>query len=108
MVGLGRIHGQFGGGVNRAEEEPGAVLARDQDGVLALPAEARRLRQRLFHHRGGVDEDLDVGPALGGEQPGDALELALDDVVIVAPARIERNRRLVGWPSTASGSPSGA
>ena len=29
--------------------------------VLARPAEARRLRQRLFHDRRGIDEDLDSG-----------------------------------------------
>ena len=63
--------------------------------MLALPAEPGRLRQRLLHDGRGIDEDLDVGAAARCEQPGDALQLALDDVVIVAPSRIERDRRLV-------------
>ena len=63
--------------------------------MLALPAEPGRLRQRLLHDGSGIDEDLDVGAAARGEQTGDALQLALDDVVIVASPRIERDRRLV-------------
>jgi hypothetical protein len=35
--------------------------AADQIGVLALPAEACRRRQRLFHHRRRIDEDFDIG-----------------------------------------------
>lgn len=40
MLGLRRVAGQVGGGEDRAEEEPVAQVARQQVGVLALPAEA--------------------------------------------------------------------
>ena len=56
----GVVGRQIERGENRAEEQPRAVLARDQIGVLALPAEAGRFGQRLFHHRRGVDEHFDV------------------------------------------------
>ena len=36
------------------------MLAADEIGVLALPADAGRLRERLFHDRRGVDEDLQL------------------------------------------------
>src|SRR5579871_5207695 len=45
----------------KAEKQPRAEFARHQIGVLALPAEASLLRQRLFHHRRGVDEDFHLG-----------------------------------------------
>ncbi len=61
MVDLGGVARQVGGGEDRAEKQPGAEFARDEVGVLALPAQSGRLRQRLFHHRGGVDEHLDLG-----------------------------------------------
>ena len=57
---LGRIGRQIERGEDRAEEQPRAEFARDQIGVLALPADAGRFRQRLFHHRRGVDEDFDL------------------------------------------------
>ena len=67
MVDLRRVIGrEVGGGEDRAEKQPGAMLAADQIGVLALPAEAGGFCQRLFHHRRGVDEDLDV--AAGARQ----------------------------------------
>ena len=46
-----------------AEEQPGAVLAGDEIGVLALPADAGVLRQRLFHQRRGINEHLHRGAA---------------------------------------------
>ncbi len=49
---------------DHAEEQPATVLARDEVGVLALPADPRRLRQRLLHHRRGVDEDLQLARRL--------------------------------------------
>ena len=48
-------------GEDRAQEQPGAELARHEVGVLALPAEAGLLGERLLHHGGGVDEHLHVG-----------------------------------------------
>ena len=60
MIGLGIIARQLERGEDRAEKQPRAELARHEIGVLALPAQPRRLRQRLFHHGGGVDEHLDL------------------------------------------------
>ena len=68
--------------------------------MLALPAEAGGLRQRFLHHRRGIDEDLDAGRFAGGTavgrrayQPaGEGFQPRLDDVVIVAPERIDRHR----------------
>jgi hypothetical protein len=56
MVDLGCIGRQVERGEDRAEKQPRAELARDQVGMLALPAEVSRLRQRLFHHGGGIDK----------------------------------------------------
>ena len=56
-----------------AQKQPGAELARHQVGVLALPAEPRRLAQRLFHQRRGVDEHLDLGAALARQAPATRL-----------------------------------
>ncbi len=58
--GVGRVGRELERGVDLAQEEPGAVAAGDQVGVLALPAEAGGLGERLFHDRGGIDEDFDV------------------------------------------------
>ncbi len=79
----------------RAEKQPRAEFAADQIGVLALPAEAGGFGQRLFHHRRGVDEHLDVGAAARGELAGDFLQPALDDVVVVAVVRIDRDRAAI-------------
>ncbi len=84
MVGLRLVERQFERREDRAEKQPGAELARDQIGVLALPAEAGGFGERLLHHRRGVDEDLHLAAGLGREPLRDALQLALDQVVIVA------------------------
>ncbi len=60
MIAVRRVARQVGCGKDRAEKQPRAELARDQVGVLALPAEPRRLRQRFFHHRCGIDEYFHV------------------------------------------------
>ena len=49
-------------GVDLAQEQPGAMGARDEVGVLALPADPGALRQRLLHHRRGIDETFTAGP----------------------------------------------
>ena len=46
--------------IDLAEEQPGAELARHEVGVLALPAEAGLLGQRLLHDRRGVDKHLQL------------------------------------------------
>jgi hypothetical protein len=90
-VRLGRVRRQLGCREDRAEEKPAAELARHQDGVLALPAEARGLRQGLLHHGGGVDEDLHVLARTRRQEARELLELALDDVVVVAHAGVDRD-----------------
>src|SRR5207302_2944668 len=42
------------------EKKPRAEFPRDKVRVLALPARTRFLRQRLFHHRCGIDENFHV------------------------------------------------
>ena len=100
---LGRVALQLERGEDRAEEHPVAEAPPEKVGVLALPAQARGLRQRLLHHRGGVHEHLDrVAPRILGrlrllQQPAaHALEPLLHHVVVVAPARIDAHRRPVG------------
>ena len=56
IVRLGLVGRQIERGEDRAEEQPRAELARHQIGMLALPAEPGFGRERLFHHRRGVDE----------------------------------------------------
>ena len=73
----------------RNSHEP--KFARDEIGVLALPAEPGLRRDRLFHHRSGVDEDLDLAGCYGLHARGERLELRLDDVVIVGALRIDRD-----------------
>ena len=58
--------------------------------MLALPTKARGLGQRLFHHRGGVDENLDLGAGGGLDQPAaKALEALLDQIMIILALRID-------------------
>ena len=91
MVGLRPVGCQLGGGEDGAEEEPGAKLAADQIGVLALPAEAGGLGERLLHDRGGVDEHLDADAGARRQAAGDRLEATFHDIVIVAVSGIGRD-----------------
>ena len=84
MVGLRRIGRQLGGGQDGADEEPRSQLARNEIGVLALPAQTRIGRQRLLHQRRRVDEDLDLGAGAVRQPLPQALELALDHVMVIA------------------------
>src|SRR5690606_1505595 len=92
----------FGGGQDGPQEQPVAVCAAEQVGVLALPAQARPLSQRLLHQGGGVDEDLDLLTQPRGDLTGQDLQPSLDDLVIVVAARIDgdvaRRRLLKLWP----------
>ena len=94
MTGLGRVHRKNSIG-HAAQEEPRTKLARDEIGVLALPAETGRFAQGFFHERRGIDEDLHLSARFACEPRSDPLELALDDVMIVAPERINGNDALV-------------
>ncbi len=80
-------------GQHRAQEQPGAMLSRDQIGVLALPAEAGRLGQGLFHQGRGVDEHLDLAAEPGGHPAAELLQPALDQLVIVVALGIDGDRR---------------
>ena len=60
MIDIGVIAWQIQRGEDRAKKQPRAEFARNKIGMFALPAQSRRLRQRLFHHGGGVDEHLDL------------------------------------------------
>ena len=91
MLSLGRIRLERGSGQYHAEKQPVAVGAAQQVGVFALPAEAGALGQRLFHQRGGVDEDLDVLACAGGDLAGQGLEAPLDDLVIVIAPGVDRD-----------------
>ena len=92
MTDLRRVRWQRHGREDRAQKEPAAQIARQKVGVLALPAQPRSLRQWLFHHRRGVDKDLDLVPRLGRrfQQPApQPLQPLLDQIVVIAPLRID-------------------
>ena len=93
MVGLRRVRRQLERGEDRAEEQPRAEVARDEIGVLALPAEAGRRGERLLHHRRGIDEHLRRSGTAGlwRARPARSFRRALDHVVIVAMSRINGN-----------------
>ena len=97
MRNLGRIGGQGDGGEDRPQEEPASQVARQQVRVLALPAQARRLCQGLFHDRRSIDKDLDLFAWHLLQQPAAKLfQPLLDQVVIIAPLGINADRRAVG------------
>ena len=95
MILAGVVRRQFERGEDRAEKQPRAELARDEIGVLALPAEAGGRGERLFHHGGGVDEHLHVAAGLREQPAGERLEPRLDDLVIVVALRVDRDRAAV-------------
>ena len=72
MIVLGRIGRQIERGEDRAEEQPGAELPRHEIGVLALPADAGGRGQRLFHHRGRIDEHFHIAAGLSRPASGRA------------------------------------
>ena len=95
MVFFGRVRLELEVGEDRSEKEPRAELARDEVGVLALPADPGALCERLLHQGRRVDEHLDVGRFGFGrsdEMRRERFQLALDDVVVVAIAGVDRNR----------------
>ena len=61
---------------------------RDQHRVLALPAEAGRLREGLLHDGGGVAEDLHPHVALGRQVPAQLFQAPLQNLVIIPPLRV--------------------
>ena len=91
MVVLGVVGREVEGREQLAEEEPRAVAAGDEVGVLALPADARAGRQRLLHHRCRVHEKLHLCIEGVDDEAREPPEPALEHVVVVAPLRIGRD-----------------
>ncbi|MNT37075.1 hypothetical protein D3C72_1731940 [compost metagenome] len=91
MLGLGLVRRDLGGGQDDAEKQPVAVGPAQQIGVLALPAQTGALGQGLLHQGGGVDEDLHLLPQPRRHLTGQDLQPALDHLVIVVAARIDRD-----------------
>ena len=89
--GARRIGCQRGGGVDRAQKEPVAQIPAEQVRMLALPADPRRLGQRFFHHRRGIDEHLHRISALLDQPARQAFERRFHDIVIIPAAGIDRN-----------------
>jgi len=64
--------------------------------VFSLPAQPGKLRQRLLHHRRRIDEYFYVAVAGPFQQKGGKfLESSFDEVMIIAMARVDGNRRAV-------------
>jgi hypothetical protein len=91
MIGRRRVRRQRKRREQRAQKEPGTEVARDEIGVLALPAETCGFGQRLFHDGCGVDEDLDLTSRLAHEPACERLELLFHHLVIVAAAGVDRD-----------------
>ena len=76
-------------GVKLSEKEPRAGRAIEQVGVFADPAESGLLRNRLFHHRCGVDKStIAERPGLLHDQVGEPLQASAQQLVIVAAERV--------------------
>ncbi len=60
--------------------------------MLALPAQSRGLRQRLFHDSGGIDKHLDLATCCGDQPSRQRFQPFLDQVVIIVALRIDRDR----------------
>ncbi|OIQ63630.1 hypothetical protein GALL_548300 [mine drainage metagenome] len=61
--------------------------------MFALPAQPRRLRQRFFHYRRGIDEHLDLTAASLDQPAPQPLEPLFHQIVVIAPLRIGADRR---------------
>ena len=95
VVGLRRVRRQFQRRQDRPQEQPRAELAADQVGVLALPAEAGALGQRLFQQGRGVDEHLQLAAEPALQPAGQRLQPALDQLVVVVALGVDADRRPV-------------
>ena len=76
-------------GEHLAEEEPGAVVAGHQVGMLALPAHGRFRGQRFLQHRRGIHIDPGITGMSIAEPAGESLQPLLHYVVIVAAPGID-------------------
>ena len=84
---------------DRAEKQPGAELARDQVGVLALPSKSGMGGKRLLHDGRSVDEYFHVSAGVGGKPAREVLEFGFDQLVIVVALRVDRDRCAITWLS---------
>jgi len=76
--------------------------------VLALPSESTVRRERLFHHRGCINEDLHVAASRGRKPAREFFQACLDEVVIVITLGVDGNgcvgpfsqdcQRIIIWP----------
>ena len=98
MILLWRIRFNLGNGEDRTEKQPRAVLTRDKVGVLALPTKTRALRKRLFHQRRSIDKHFNISAAFARQPLRELLQLAFDDIVIIAPRGISRNKATTFLP----------
>ena len=89
VAGFGRVHRQGQVGVDLAEEEPRAVLAVQQQRVLAAPAEPGFGGEFDFQHRRAVGEDaVMVFADFRADLVGQALQAVAQDFMVVAPQRV--------------------
>ncbi len=92
MIALRRVRLECQRREHRSQKQPGAEFAADQICVLALPTHARRLGQRLFQDRRGVDEDLHLRREFGGDETRQPFQFFLEHVVIIGALGIGGNR----------------
>ena len=101
MVGSGASGGSQGSDRSRR----GTATSRSwrETRLVCLPCQPMPARcgQRLFHHRRGVDEDLERARPSPGDRIARALQPRFDEIVIVAPARIDGDRAAVARSSSA-------
>ena len=89
MVALRLISRQRQIGVQLSQKEPVSRRTADQIAVLALPAQARFLRQRFFQHRRRVDKSAVAETADGCFDPGSqALQSVAHQSVVIPAQRI--------------------
>src|SRR5690349_10122782 len=91
MIFLPDIRFELEAQIDLAEKQPGAVFARHEVRVLALPTDPGLLRQRLLHDRRGVDKDLELARPALGDPARQRLQPLFDRVVIILPACIDRD-----------------
>ena len=95
----GDIRREIERGVDRPEEQPTAMVAADEVGVLALPSEPRGFGQRFLHHRRRIHEHLELAAGRFGDHPPcECLQCPFDEVVIIAPLRIDRDPAAIARP----------
>ena len=81
-------------GVDLAQEEPRALVAREEQRVLAAPAEPGLGGERHLEHRRAVGEYAIAELAdLVADRRGEALQAGAQNLVVVAAQRIARDER---------------